>query len=178
MIRKVKSAISDISFKRIQRSGRPMTPVNIKKAKTVGIIYKADEEGVSDLVKRFVKHLNTYPCKVSTLGYFSGKTLPHDVMPKLGFDYFCDAQIGWSLKPVGVEVENFIGEPFDILIDTSLVADKSIRFATVESQAKFKIGYSKLSYVDFLDLSIQLPGDVNHRELMKNIDRYLHLINK
>ena len=178
MIKKVKSAISDLLFKRIQRNDRAMTPVNIKKAKTVGMIYKADDEGVAELVKRYVKHLNSYPCKVSTLGYYPGKELPHDVMPKLGFDYFCDAQIGWNLKPAGVEVENFINEPFDILIDTSLVEDKSIRFATVESQAKFKIGYSKLSYGDFLDLSIQLPGDVNHRELMKNIDRYLHLINK
>lgn len=177
-MKKLKTAISNIVFNRMEQSNRTMHPINIKNANSVGIVYKADDEEVANLVKRYVKHLNDYKCKVSTLGYFDAKSLPHDVMPKLSFDYFCNDQLGWNLKPNCVEYENFVNAPFDILIDTSLDEDKSIRFVTVESKAKFKTGYARLSYANFLDLSIQLTDDVNHRELMKNIDRYLHLINK
>ena len=92
--------------------------------------------------------------------------------------FFCFKDINAHLRPISPSVQNFIETPFDILIDTSVLEDKSIRFVTTLSNAKFKVGYTQLPYAKNLDFTINLPEGETVRELIKNIDRYLHIINK
>lgn len=178
MFQGAKNFISDLYFKKIDESHRNVKAINIKEAKTIGILYLANDAEVLELVKRYVKHLHQYPVKISTLGYYKSNELHHDLTPKLEFDFFCKKDLNIQLRPNCSVFENFVENSFDILIDTSVEEDKSIRFATIESKAKFKVGFADLPYANCFDLTIQLPEKKNIRELMKNIDRYLHLINK
>lgn len=178
MIRSLKNKLSDYHFDRLPQITREIIACNITKAKSVGIIYFADNEEDTTLVKRYTNHLKTYDIKVNSLGYFRAKDLHRDIVTKLGMDYFCFKDINAHLRPISSTVQNFIEKPFDILIDTSVVEDKSIRFVTCLSKSKFKVGYTKLPYAKNLDFSINLPEGETTRELLKNIDRYLHIINK
>lgn len=178
MIKGLKNRLSDYHFERLPQNTRNVVACNITKAKTVGIVYIADKEEDTALVKRYINHLKTYDIKVSSLGYYRAKDLHRDIVTKLGMDYFCFKDINAHLRPISPSVQNFIETPFDILIDTSVLEDKSIRFVTTLSNAKFKVGYTQLPYAKKLDFTINLPEGETVRELIKNIDRYLHIINK
>jgi hypothetical protein len=178
MIKGLKNRLSDYHFERLPQSIRDVVACNITKAKTVGIVYFADKEEDTTLVKRYINHLKTYDIKVSALGYYRAKDLHRDIVTKLGMDYFCFKDINAHLRPISSTVQNFVDIPFDILIDTSVMEDKSIRFVTTLSKSKFKVGYTQLPYAKHLDFTINLPEGETVRELIKNIDRYLHIINK
>jgi len=178
MLSGLKNFISDFYFNRVDDVDREIKAINIKNAKSIGILYLASDKEVCELVKRYVKHLHQYSVKISTLGYYKSKNLHHDLTPKLEYDYFCEKDLNIQLRPNCSVFNNFVENSFDILIDTSVVEDKSIRFATIESRSKFKVGFANLPYSHCFDFTIQLPKKKNIRELMKNIDRYLHLINK
>lgn len=174
----IKHWISDFSFKRCPQPQREVSAINIKNAKTVGIVYRADDDEVKELVERYVKFLKGYSCKVKTLGFYDLKELPRYVTPKLEYDYFTNDTLSWSLQSTSIEVENFENEGFDLLIDTTVEEDKVLRFIVRKSKARFKVGGAGHKNDADLDFSINLKENENIRHLMKGIDNYLHLINK
>lgn len=174
----IKRRISDFSYKRCISPEREVRALNIKNAKTVGIVYRADDEEVKELVECYVKFLKSYNCKVKTIGFFDLKELPRYVTPKLEYDYFTNDSLSWSLQSSSVDVENFENQVFDILLDTTVKEDKVLRFVIRKSKAAFKVGGAGFKNDDDLDFSINLKDDEGIRHLMKGIDNYLHLINK
>ena len=155
---------------------REIAAINIKSAKSVAIIYRADDEEANDLVRRYVKFLKDYKLKVKTLGYYDQKELPPDVNPKLEFDFITKKDLNLRLEPKSVVSQNFIEEDFDILIDTSAEEDVIMQYLTHYSKAKFKVGAARLSYHNQLDLSIVLKPEEGTRQLLKSVDKYLHVI--
>ena len=155
---------------------REVQAINIKSAQTIGIIYRADDEEANDLVRRYVKFLKDYKLKVKTLGYFDEKELPMDVNPKLEFDFITKKELNLRLEPKSVVAQNFIEESFDILIDTSVEEDVIMQYLTHYSRAKFKVGAARLSYHNQFDLSIVLKPEEGTRQLLKSVDKYLHVI--
>lgn len=178
ILNNIKKKLSDFSFNRREKPSREVIAKNIESAKTVGIVYRADDEEVTDLVRRYVKFLHDYKVKVKTLGFFDEKELPLDVHPKLEFDFFCNKDLNLWLQPQCIVVDNFIEENFDILIDTTVVKDEVLRFVVRSSNASFKVGGAGKVESEDLDLAITLKKGDGIRQLMKGIDHYLHVINR
>ena len=155
---------------------REVVAVNIQDAKSIGIIYRADHDETNELVRRYVKFLKDYKLKVKALGYFDKKELPPDVNPKLEFDFITKKDLNLRLEPKSVVARNFVEEAFDILIDTSVSEDVIMQYLTHYSKAKFKVGATRLSYHNQLDLSIVLKPEEGTRQLLKGVDKYLHVI--
>lgn len=177
ILNNIKEKLSDFSFNRREEASREVVALNLKSAKTLGIVYRADDEEVVDLVGRYVKFLRDYKIKVRTIGYFDEKELPASANPKLEFDFFCRKDLNLWLQSPSVVVDNFIEVPFDILIDTCVEEDKVLRFLVKDSKAKFKVGAAGHKESKDLDFSIGLKEEEGIRQLMKGIDHYLHLIN-
>lgn len=173
----IKRKLSDISFQRKGSPNREVKAINIKHAQTVGIVYRADNDETKELVERYVKFLKEYKIKCKTLGYYDMDELPRYVAPKLEFDYFLKKDLNWKLETQASEVLNFNQSEFDILIDTTVEEDDVIRFIVKQSIARFKVGGAKKD-VDDLDFTINLRPEEGVRQLMKELDNYLHLINK
>ena len=174
----IKRKLSDFSFQRKGSPNREVKAINIKNAKTVGIVYRGDNEEAKELVERYVKFLKDYNVKCKTLGYYDADELPRYVTPKLEYDYFVKKDLNWKLESDTPEVVNFIQTKFDILIDTTVVEDEVIRFVVKESKASFKVGGAGLKDASDLDFTINLQEGEGVRQLMKGLDNYLHLINK
>lgn len=172
----IKVTLSNLLLSRASRPEREIKTINIKDAKTLGIVYLADNEEMADLVRRYVKFLKEYKIRVKAIGYFDQKELPQDVNPKLEFDFITKKDLNLQLEPKCVEAENFVNEAFDILIDMNVEENNIMQYLTLHSRAKFKVGAQRLKYNDLFDLTIVLKEDEGCRQLMKNIDRYLHLI--
>lgn len=173
----IKNKFSDFSYNRRSKRRSNVIALNIKVAKRVGIVYRADSKESFELVKRYVKFLREYKIKVRTIGYFNENEIPKEVNPKLEFDYFCRKDLNFQLEPKCVVVDNFIEEQFDILIDVTVEEDKVLRNPVFFSNATFKIGAAGKKSSDDLDLMITLKEGEGIRQLMKGIDHYLHIIN-
>lgn len=155
---------------------REIQVVNIKNAKTLAIVYNASNEEATNLVKRYVKFLKEYKTKVLALGYVDEKELPRDLNPSLEFDYVTKKELNFQLEPTGTVVNNFVSEKFDILIDLSVEDNIVLQHLVTKSTAKFKVGAKRSLYASLFDLTIVLKPEEGIRQLMKNIDRYLHVI--
>jgi len=157
---------------------RQQVPVGLNDAKTCAILYRADDAEQDELVKKYVKYLRDYKLTVKALGYFDLPKMPDGVNPKLEYDYFTKKDLNLLLQPGGKIVANFIEEPYDILIDTSITAFFPFKHIVSLSQAKFKVGRKELDYSDCFDLMIKVEEGKDLRYLLRNIDHYLNIINK
>lgn len=170
--------MSDFGFKKSQKPDRTVKAINIKQAKSIGIVYLASDEETNDLVKRYVKYLKDYKMKIQTLGYYVEKELPYDVNTKLEFDFITKKDLNIRLEPKCPMADNFVNEKFDLLIDVSIKENEVIRYLVHHSVASFKVGAANLPYSNLFDLTIVLKPEEGVRQLMKNIDKYLHELNK
>lgn len=168
--------LAKLSLKRASKTDREIQTINLKNASTLGIVYEASNNEAVQLVKRYVKFLREYKIKVLALGYIDEKELPVDVNPSLEFDYITKKELNLLLEPKSTVAKNFVEDQYDILIDLSTEENIVLQYLVAQSKAKFKVGAESLSYSSLFDLTIVLKPDEGIRQLMKNIDRYLHVI--
>lgn len=112
----------------------------LKEAETIGIIYNATEYVSFEIIRNLVKDLTHDSKKVMVLGYVDSKNLIDNYLYRKGFDFFSKNELNWYNKPVSPLVDQFIQEPFDLLINLSLDDHYPIRYITSLSAARFKTG--------------------------------------
>jgi hypothetical protein len=140
---------------------------NINDAKHIGIIYNATEYISFEIIKNLAKDLSHNSRKISVLGYVDSKKLIDNYLYRKGFDFFSKNELNWYFKPVSSVVDQFIKEPFDLLINLSLDEHFPIRYITTLSPATFKTG--KFSDDDdCLDLMIDIEKE---RLTMKSLHK-------
>lgn len=139
---------------------RNRTPVvcNIEHAKHIGIIYNATEGVSFEIIRNLVKDLSGSSRKITVLGYVDSKKLIDNYLYRKGFDFFSKNDLNWYWRPVSPLVDQFIKEPFDLLINLSLENHYPIQYITAMSPATFKAG--KFSPDDiYLDLMIDIEKE-------------------
>lgn len=167
-----------LTFKAIAPSEREVVPVSFSPGKTCGILYRSYIEEEAELVRKFVKYLRDYRLSVLALGYYDTLKMPEGVNPKLEFDYFTKKDLNLLMQPGGKTVSNFIEEPYDILIDTSLEPFFPFKFIVNHSKAKFKVGRQELEYSNLFDLMLKIEEGKDLKYLLRHVDHYLNIINK
>ncbi|MFM7024124.1 MAG: DUF6913 domain-containing protein [Flavobacteriales bacterium] len=178
IIQDIREKLAERAMRKAAKKDREKVPVNLSGAKNCAILYRADNPEEEDLVKKYVKYLRDYKLNVKALGYFDLPKMPDDVNPKLEYDYFTKKDLNLLLQPTGKVVTNFIEEPYDILIDTSITAFIPFKYIVSQSQAKFKVGRKELEYSSEFDLMIKVEEGKDLRYLLRYIDHYLNVINK
>ncbi|HEX2395923.1 MAG TPA: hypothetical protein VHI78_11300 [Bacteroidales bacterium] len=160
----------------------------LNEASNIGIIYNATEYISFEIIKNLVKDLSRDSKKITVLGYVDSKNLIDNYLYRKGFDFFSRNDLNWYFKPVSGVVEEFIKEPFDLLINLSLDDHFPIRYITSVSSATFKAGRFS-PHDNCLDLMIdiekerqdmrkiqeevekQLNGKIGNREIEAGIER-------
>ncbi|MCX6181495.1 MAG: hypothetical protein NT150_06180 [Bacteroidetes bacterium] len=177
-INDIRKKLADRAIRSAVVRDREKVPVSLSGAKSCAIIYRADNPEEEELVKKYVKYLRDYKLSVKALGYFDFPKMPEGVNPKLEYDYFTKKDLNLLLQPTGKVVANFIEEPYDILIDTSINAFLPFKYIVSQSQAKFKVGRKELEYSSSFDFMIKVEEGKDLRYLLRYIDHYLNIINK
>jgi len=147
--------------------GQVRKPVicNIQNAQHIGIIYNATEYVSFEIIRNLVKELTRDSRKMAVLGYVDSKKLIDHYLYRKGFDFFSRNELNWYSRPVSSVVEQFIQEPFDLLINLSLEYYYPIYYITALSSAAFKAGkYSPEE--EHLDFMIDMEKE---RQTMKNL---------
>jgi hypothetical protein len=148
-------------------AGRKIHLCTISEAKNIGIIFDATEYISFEIVRDLVKQISNSSVSISVLGYVDSKKLIDHYLYRKGFDFFCRNDLNWYYKPVSSQTEQFMNEPFDILIDLSLDDQFPIQFISSASKATFKTGrYSNT------DTSMDFMIDIEkEKEVLKNLRR-------
>jgi hypothetical protein len=139
----------------------------LSEAKNIGIIYNATEYISFEIVRDLVKQLSNNSISISVLGYVDSKKLIDHYLYRKGFDFFCKNDLNWYYKPISSQTEQFINEPFDILINLSLDYQFPIHYISTASKASFKTGrYSET------DTSLDFMIDIEkEKETLRNLHR-------
>jgi hypothetical protein len=136
----------------LKNKERETVACNVNEAKSIGILFNATHQVSFEIVKALVKDLSTKKNKIDVLGFVDSKQLIDHYLYRKGFDFFTQSQLNWYYKPVVENVQKFIENPYDILIDLSLDDPFPIHYIIACSRAKFKVGryYEGQDCLDFM----------------------------
>lgn len=154
---------------------------NFDDARSVAILYREKGESFYILVKQYVKYLRDEHGirDIMAMAYIEDKrALPHYHVHKLKYDYFTGADLSWRMEPTCDQVQRFVNEPFDILIDFEKEASLPLRFVLAESQAAFKVGYYHPGNERYYDMMLASGENDTFDEYIRQVNHYLTLINK
>jgi hypothetical protein len=113
---------------------------SVRDARHIGIIYNATEYVSFEIIKNLVRDLANDSKTVSVLGYVNSKILNDNYLYRKGFDFFSRNELNWYYKPISPVVDEFVKEPFDLLINLSIEDHFPIRYIVTLSPATFKAG--------------------------------------
>ena len=156
---------------------RKVEASNWQSAKSIGIIYRIDDERSFKHIRWYIKELKKrYGSKrIFALGYSDEKNAPAYLSHGLEFDYFIKKDLNWYGKPRSKSSDSFTSEQFDMLIDFTDGSCVPLRFVLLTSRATFKIGRYAKNNEEIYDLLISLEDDSwNH--FMEQLDKYVGMI--
>ena len=155
---------------------RKKAAVNFEDAETIALVFDATDKDEFELVKKYIKKLKENKRKVRAIGFYDGKEEPTLMSSKLEYDFFSRKQLKWYLKPNDAIVENFMLEPFDLLINLSMHYKTPLLYITALSRAKFKVGREHPKYAPYLDLMLNVEENVNLQSFITLAEKYLTMI--
>ncbi|NQY68368.1 MAG: hypothetical protein HRT72_11695 [Flavobacteriales bacterium] len=150
--------------------------ISLFQARTVGIIYDATNREDYSKVKDLIHFLKESQKNVIALGFINSKDPNMQLAPKLQFRYFGVEQLNWFKKPQGIEVDNFMEEDFDILIDLSLNFCYPLNYICKLTPAKFKVGIAQENGTEYLDMLIDISKKKTTEFFIIQVKHYLKLI--
>ena len=155
---------------------RKKAVVNFEEAETIALVFDATNKEEFELVKKYIKKLKENKRKVRAIGFYDGKEEPTLMCSKLEYDFFSRKQLKWYLKPNDPIVENFILEPFDLLINLCMNYKTPLLYITALSRAKFKVGKQHPKYAPYYDLMFDVEDNVNLQNFIALAEKYLIMI--
>ena len=152
--------------------------LNMDDAKTFGIIFEASNKDHVELVKKYAGYLKEMRKKVKVIGYCDAKEIPEFTYSRLEYEFFLKKDLSWYFKPSGMEIDNFIREEFDVLIDLNLEDHFPLQYIAALSRAKCKVGKFSNEKKEIYDLMIEVDPDKSFKYFLRQVDTYLVMINK
>lgn len=178
MIEKLKSTYANFHLKKdASKVERTRKDPDIHKNASIGILYDATDKDNFEVVREFFRDLRSHEKNPVSLGYIDYKEVTFHPLARPESDYFFKDQLNWMKKPSGPVVENFIKEPFDILINLTLEDFHPLDYIAAVSKAGLKIGRANSAVSFCYDLTFHLDKDADVKSFAYTIIHYLSKIN-
>jgi hypothetical protein len=144
---------------------------NFETAKSVALLYPYDTS-VDAEIDRFMRFFAERQIKVQALAFIDDKVVPETYKAKLNKSVFCAEHLNWYNKPMVDLVEEFIRQPFDILIDFSPAPLFPLQYITALSRASMRVG--KISYPGSpYEFILSIPENASHTFFIEQLQHYL-----
>lgn len=174
-----RTKIAQFFYSRLQKNVKQTKSNDFKfeKVKSIGIIFDGDSKNINSLINTISTEFKSKSGVISIylLAYnVDEKSKPDQIgIPTV---FFTDKDLNWYGKPKFKDVENFLETPFDLLINLARNDNWAIKFSTIQSQAKFKVGRFEEN-IEVYDFMIDTSKDSNTDKFHKLILDYLRIIN-
>ncbi|MCG8702431.1 MAG: hypothetical protein MI922_30545 [Bacteroidales bacterium] len=162
----LKSSIGErVLLRNFRQQDRKIIACNVQDASSIGVVFDATQPVYFEIIRKFVKQLESTNNDISVLGYIDDKKLIDHYLYRKGFDFITKKDLNWYDKPENQVVNTFINTKFDILFDLSLSDVYPIQYMLAMSKASLKVGkYSEEQ--NYLDIMIDIE---NERAAMQGI---------
>ena len=144
--------------------------VSLQRAKTAAMICQIEDEDSYKKCYALLSKLHNRGRKGWLLGYINDKIVPYYCLEQLSADYFCNKHLNWFGKPEHAQLNDFLKQDFDILIDFTKNELSPIKYCLQMCKAKFIVGNSNYNK-EFYDLLIE-GEKISEEELLENIEKY------
>lgn len=92
------------------------------------------------------------------------------------FKHFTEKDFSWNGKVLEASFENFLAQPFDLLISCYDESNLYLEMATLKSEAGFKVGFSEVNSQLF---EIEIASDTTRiGEFLSELKKYLQVLKK
>jgi hypothetical protein len=166
-----------ILSKRMDKTKRKVFYSDFSQVKSIGIVWDASNTGDFAGLSRFYQKMHEKSIDVKILGYFGGKELPDQYTAIRYLTCFRKKELNFFYHPSSFEVDHFIRNRFDILIDINFERIIPLEFVSSLSKSSFKVGLfeSEKNNCDFdLMMEIKKPIDIDH--YLNQVVYYLEMI--
>jgi hypothetical protein len=143
-------------------------------ARTVGILFDATDQQNYEAARNFAKFLTERKIRLYGLGYADTKEVSTFYSYYTGFNFYTKKDINWKGIPSNHNVNDFINEPLDILIDLSLAENFSLAYIQALSKASFKIGMFGKNDKRY-DFMIDIKSNPTAEFLADQVRHFLHM---
>ena len=130
---------------------------SLSNAQSVGLLYLERDHQFYQTIKDLAKHLKHElgVKNVSMLSFVNedAKKIPGWLVKKLDSGFFCKSHLNCYGKPTN-EVQQFIENDFDILIDLELEPVLALKYILKSSNAKMKVGPEQIDFPSDYDINI------------------------
>lgn len=157
---------------------RDRTSPDIHRAGCIGILYDASDRYTFEFIRGFCKDLKESQKLPVSLGYIDFKdALSFHALARPEADYFFKSQVNWMQKPKSAIVDNFIDEPFDILINLTLKDIYPLDYVAAVSKAGLKIGRADSAVAFCYDMTFKIGEKTDLKAFAYTIIHYLNQLN-
>lgn len=144
-------------------------PVSLQKAKSVGILFHAENIQQNDVIIAFVQHLKSLQKDVQLLGYMPQREFGF----QYPFPYISNKDTSWYGKPGGGTSGYFTRSPFDLMINFCAEECLPLEYISAVSSARFRVGFNKDIHNPNYDLILISGEKPNISNLIQNLENYL-----
>ncbi len=145
------------------------TPVSLQHAKSIGILFQADNIMQNDKIADFAQHLKATQKDVQLLGYIPKRAIGISYP----FPFISDKESNWFGKPGGGTSGYFTHTPFDLLINFCTDECLPLEYIFSVAAAKYRVGFNKDIYNANYDLILISKENSDISTLILNLERYL-----
>ena len=157
-----------------QRSTRIKT---LNNSKNVGILWNPADEGSIETFELLRKILQSKSIKSTGIAYIDSNREMETLTTITHSGFLHRRNVRWFGRPQTSAGIQFIQEPFDIIIDLSILKTIALQYILVHSRATFKVGWQSTE-LNYYDLNIEVTENPQCRFLMEHIVYYLENINE
>ena len=164
-------------FKFYQTRSRNTRIKTLHNSKSVGILWHPADEGSIETYELLRKLLQTKGIKSTGIAFIDSNREMETLATVTHSGFLHRRNVRWFGCPQTSDGMQFIQDPFDILIDLSIVKTIALQYILVHSQATFKVGWQGAEQ-NYYDLNIDVSEKPQCRYLMEQVVFYLENINE
>ena len=176
-LEQIKEKIGRLKLKsNLKSHERNKTFHNLNTAHSAGIIFDATDHTNYESARTFAKFLNDRKIRIFGLGFADSKEVMTFYSYYTGFNFFTIKDTNWQGIPFNHNINDFINEKIDILVDLHQSDNFQLEYITAMSKASLKIG-PYTSNPNHYDLMIDISSNPTSDFLCEQIKHYLSIIN-
>lgn len=146
--------------------------IAMDEAKRIGILFDATSGDDRQEIENFADLLRSHDKKVLVLGFIDSN-YTHDIHNYL---VFTKKNLNWYLEPSGDQVNRFLDEPLDILINAYSRECLPLEYISALSHAKCRVGIYHEEKTYSYDLMINMNREADLGFFLNQITHFLNLI--
>lgn len=153
--------------------------INFEQAKSIGIVYSANEDTDKEALKDFINELNKEAKEVTSIEFSkSNNKRPTEMLQTKNKLHFSKKDLNLLKIPRKTAIHNFVNRQYDVLIELSDPSNLPLHYISAASKAKLKIGPYNPHYSQLFDLMINEPNNSNIQSIIEIVKKYTRNIHK